>query len=83
MDWRTRLAAMPLGTEVLVALAVGWRGGVWLDGELGTAPWLTAFGIVAGLGAVIKALVRVTRAYQREGGDDEPGDDPRRGSKQP
>ena len=54
-----------VGLEVALSIAVGYLGGQWLDGKLGTAPWLGYIGLVAGVGAAIKALIRVTRAYQK------------------
>jgi len=53
-----------------VAIAIGYFGGGWLDRKLGTAPWLTYIGFLAGIGAAIKALVRVTRDYRKRFPDD-------------
>ncbi|HEX2658365.1 MAG TPA: AtpZ/AtpI family protein [Polyangia bacterium] len=64
--WRIAGDTGAVGFEVAVAIAFGYFGGRWLDGKLHTAPWLSYFGIVAGIGAAIKALVRVTRAYQKK-----------------
>ena len=51
------------------AIGIGYLGGHFLDHKLGTQPWLSYLGFLAGIGAAIKALVRVTRAYKREQGD--------------
>ena len=61
-----------VGLEVVFSIAAGYLGGEWLDGRLGTTPWLKYVGLVAGVGAAIKALIRVTRAYQKSLKDDEP-----------
>ena len=53
-----------------MAIAIGYFGGGWLDRKLGTAPWLTYIGFLAGIGAAIKALVRVTRDYRKRFPDD-------------
>lgn len=53
-----------------VAIAIGYLGGHWLDGKFHASPWLTIVGFVAGIGAAIKALVRVTRAYQKKNLED-------------
>lgn len=54
-----------LGLEIAAYIAVAFLGGEYLDKQLGTAPWLKWILFVGGLGAAIKALVRVTRSYQR------------------
>lgn len=54
-----------VGIEVLLAIGVGFYGGQWLDGRWGTAPWLKWVGLVAGMGAAIKALARVTKQYKK------------------
>jgi len=64
--WRIAGSTGAVGIEVAVAIAIGYFGGHWLDGKLRTSPWLTIIGFVAGIGAAIKALVRVTRAYQQK-----------------
>lgn len=67
--WRIAGSTGAVGIEVAVAIAIGYFGGHWLDGKLRTGPWLTIIGFVAGIGAAIKALVRVTRAYQQKNPD--------------
>lgn len=54
-----------VGFEVLLALGVGFYGGQYLDQRFHTAPWLQWILSIAGLGAAIKALVRVVRIYQK------------------
>jgi ATP synthase protein I len=68
--WRIAGSTGAVGIEVAVAIAIGYLGGHWLDGKLHTSPWLTIVGFVAGIGAAIKALVRVTRAYQKKDAED-------------
>jgi F0F1-type ATP synthase assembly protein I len=70
--WRVVGSAGAIGFEIAIAIAVGYFGGTFLDKKLGTKPWLMIFGLVAGVGAAIKALVRLTRDYKRSsgGGDD-------------
>jgi F0F1-type ATP synthase assembly protein I len=65
-----------LGLEVAGCIAAGFLGGQWLDRKLGWGPWLGYIGLVAGIGAAIKALVRVTRAYQKSLKDDDGHDSP-------
>jgi ATP synthase protein I len=66
-----------VGLEVALSIAAGYLGGQWLDRKLGTGPWLGYLGLVAGIGAAIKALIRVTRAYQKSLKDDDASNDPK------
>jgi ATP synthase protein I len=68
--WRIAGFTGAVGIEVAVAIAIGAFGGQWLDRKLGTTPWLTYFGFAAGIGAAIKALVRVTREYRKKYAND-------------
>jgi ATP synthase protein I len=68
--WATAGTAGALGLELLLALAVGWFGGQWIDRKLGTAPWFQWVGLAVGVGAAINALVRVTRVYKKSLKDD-------------
>jgi ATP synthase protein I len=68
--WRIAGSTGAVGIEVAVAIAIGYLGGHWLDGKFHTSPWLTLVGFVAGIGAAAKALVRVTRAYQKKDAED-------------
>jgi F0F1-type ATP synthase assembly protein I len=63
--WRIVGSTGAVGIEVAVAIAIGYFGGHTLDNKLGTQPWMMYLGILAGIGAAIKALVRVTRDYRR------------------
>lgn len=72
--WRIAGFTGAVGIEVAVAIVIGYFGGGWLDRKFGTAPWLTYIGFLAGVGAAIKALIRVTRDYKRRFPED---DDPK------
>jgi ATP synthase protein I len=65
-----------VGAEVAGCIAAGFLGGQWLDHKLGSGPWLAYIGLVAGVGAAIKALIRVTRAYQKSLKNDDDHDSP-------
>lgn len=52
--------ALGAGTEIVVAVLGGFLGGQWLDGKLGTAPWLMLFGTFAGIGLGLYQLIKVT-----------------------
>jgi ATP synthase protein I len=66
--WRIAWNTGAVGIEIAVAIVIGYFGGNYLDKKLGTQPWLMYLGLLAGIGAAIKALVRVTREYKRGAG---------------
>lgn len=63
---RQASASGAIGIEIILALGVGYLGGNYLDHRFGTTPWLTRIGVVVGIAAAIKALIRVTRQYQKQ-----------------
>lgn len=75
--WRIAGTTGAVGIEIAVAIVIGYFGGSYLDRKLGTTPWISYLGLVAGVGAAIKALVRVVRSYRRNNPDSpNPNDDP-------
>jgi F0F1-type ATP synthase assembly protein I len=68
--WRIAGTTGAVGIEVAVAIIIGYFGGRYLDRKLETTPWLSYLGLGAGIGAAIKALVRVVRNYRRDFEDD-------------
>ena len=71
--WRVAGSVGALGMEIAIAIALPSYVGYWLDKRYGTK-WIMYIGLLIGVGAAIKALVRVTREYQRQ---ERPKDDPR------
>ena len=67
--WRTAGTTGAVGIEIAAAICIGYFGGNYLDHRFGTQPWLMYLGLFAGVGAAIKALVRVTREYRRDSGE--------------
>jgi F0F1-type ATP synthase assembly protein I len=63
--WATVAASSAVGLEIAIAIVIGYFGGRYLDRKLETTPWLMWLGFTAGIGAGIKALLRVVREYQR------------------
>ncbi len=57
-----------LGIEIAVCLLIGGGGGYFLDRKLNTH-WIMYLGLFFGVGAAIKAILRVTKAYKREIGE--------------
>ncbi len=47
-----------------VAIGLGFMGGYWLDGRLGTAPWLALLGFGFGVVAAIRNLLRSGAALE-------------------
>jgi hypothetical protein len=64
--WRLAATTGAVGIEIAVAIALPTYFGKYLDGKFGTI-WIMYVGLAIGVGAAIKALVRVTRAYKRLG----------------
>ena len=64
------LSASAAGLELGISVAIGALFGGWLDGKLGTAPWLLiAFlivGVIAGFRGVLRAVARAERADRAE-----------------
>ena len=71
--WRIAGTTGAVGIEIAAAIGIGYLGGHYLDHKLGTQPWLGYLGLASGIGAAVKALVRVTRAYKREEGSADDG----------
>ena len=64
------LSASSVGLELGLAVVIGVLFGRWLDGELGTTPWLMVvflvLGFVAGFRSVVRAVGRADRAAEAE-----------------
>ena len=63
--WAVAGSTGAVGIEIAVAISIGYFGGQYLDRKLGSAPWFMWVGFAAGVGAGIKALVRVVRSYKK------------------
>lgn len=50
-----------IGIELGLAICLGYFGGRWLDGQLGSGPWLMWVGLALGLAAGAKSLYQLTR----------------------
>lgn len=64
------LSASAAGLELGISVAIGALFGAWLDGKLGTAPWLLMvfliLGVIAGFRGVLRAVARAERADRAE-----------------
>ncbi len=59
------LSATSVGLELAVAVILGLFFGMWLDGQLGTAPWMMIAWLVFGFAAGIRGVLRHVRAADR------------------
>ena len=50
-----------VGLEMGVSAALGCYGGMWLDEQWGTEPWMLTLGMIAGFGAAFKAILRTAK----------------------
>ena len=67
--WRLAATTGAVGIEIVVAIGLPTYLGHYLDQRYGTS-WIIYVGLAIGVGAAIKALVRVTRDYNRALGND-------------
>ncbi|HEU4733104.1 MAG TPA: AtpZ/AtpI family protein [Kofleriaceae bacterium] len=60
------LSASSVGLELGLAVVIGVLFGMWLDGKLGTRPWLMLvfliLGLVAGFRNMLRAVARAEKA---------------------
>jgi F0F1-type ATP synthase assembly protein I len=62
--WRSAGMAGAVGIEIVLDLLIGGGAGYFLDRKLNTH-WIMYLGLFFGLGAAVKALMRVSKAYKR------------------
>lgn len=78
-EGRQQLKAMgsvgTAGIELVVSTCIGYFGGMWLDGLLGTKPWLQWLGLALGLVAGFRNLFRIARKVQQQLTEDERHED--------
>ena len=64
------LSASSVGLELGISVVIGVVFGLWLDGRLGTEPWMMllflGIGLVAGFRGVLRAVSRSDRAAKAE-----------------
>ena len=70
--WRSAGMAGALGLEIALCFLIGGGAGYVLDRKFNTH-WIMYLGLFFGLGAAIKGIVRVTKAYKREVENDKSG----------
>ena len=79
--WRSAGTAGALGIEIALCIVIGAGGGYLLDRKLNTH-WIMYLGLLFGIGAAIKGILRVTNAYKRESAaEDEAAKQAKQGNK--
>src|SRR5688572_15326738 len=63
-QWKAAGSFGTIGLEVVLCMLAGFFGGRWLDGKLGTEPYLAVVGFFFGIAAGAKALLRGWREMQ-------------------
>ena len=70
-----------VGMSFVLALVMGFGGGYWLDGWLGTKPWLSFIGFFVGLAAGVLNVYRVMQSTGSGPGSSTPSEGPPPGLK--
>ena len=60
------LSASSVGLELGLSVVIGVVFGIWLDGNLGTAPWMMLLWLCFGLAAGFRGVLRAVRRADRE-----------------
>ena len=55
-----------VGIELILSMALGYYGGRWLDGKLGTHGWLTWIGFAVGVYAGFRSLFVTAKKMQKD-----------------
>ncbi len=55
-----------IGMSFVFAIVLGFGGGFWLDGVLGTKPWLSFVGFFFGLAAGVLKVYRVLQLSNKQ-----------------
>ena len=57
--------ALNAGTEIVVAVGLGFLAGRWLDAKFETAPWLSIVGSFLGVAVGLYELIRIAKSNER------------------
>ena len=71
--WLAASRVSYIGIFFGVAICIGFFSGRWLDGRWHTAPWLSVVGLLIGVAAAFRELIRISRRVQK---DEEAGTPP-------
>ena len=59
-------ALASVGLSFVLAVVIGITVGLWLDGKLGTSPWLLILGFFLGSGAALNNVMRTAKELDAE-----------------
>lgn len=62
--WRLAGRYSSVGVEMAVCIGGTTWAGHYADQQFGTKPWLFLFGLIVGIGAAIKAVMRIIRQFK-------------------
>ncbi len=65
-DYYRSLSASSVGIELAVSVLIGMFFGRWLDGRIGTAPWMMVLFLCLGFAAGLKSIYRFVRQADRD-----------------
>lgn len=63
---KTALLASSIGIEIGLSIGIGAFIGLYLDKQFETEPYLLIFFTFAGIGAAVKALLRIIKEIEKE-----------------
>ena len=64
--WRLAAKYSAVGIQMAVSIVIGWFGGAYLDGKLGTKPYFAYILLGCGIAAGFLGLYRIARSYKRD-----------------
>ena len=62
------LSGSSVGLEMGISVVIGVLFGMWLDGKLGTDPWMMLLWLVIGFAAGFRGVIRAMRREDRSDG---------------
>lgn len=65
-DYYRSLSASSVGIELAVSVMIGLFFGRWLDGRIGTAPWMMILFLCLGFTAGLRSIYRFVRQADRD-----------------
>jgi ATP synthase protein I len=69
--WRLAGDALQLGASIVFAIFIGFGIGYWLDGKLGTFPWLTIIFFLLGIAAAVRnVMIEIRKQLRNEKDED-------------
>ncbi|MEW5952321.1 MAG: AtpZ/AtpI family protein [Bacillota bacterium] len=62
---RAMAISTALGTEMAICVVAGFYGGRYIDGLLGTGPWIMIVGILLGVAAGTFGIMKILERYMK------------------